>query len=299
MGYLFAMLALLAGATKGYCGKRTSGRVSSGAEAMLANCVRMVLCVVIGFVLLAVQGQLPLLLVEPQALLIMVASGVTTAVFVVSWIVAVKRSAFMLLDVFLLMGVLVPMLLCQWFYNEVVTLPQWCGIALLAVAVLIMCSYNTSVKGKLRLGDLGLLALSGLANGLSDFSLKSYTHFYADGSAAVFNFYTYVFSAIVLAICYFVFRRRTISGLVRPPKEILLPIMGYVTIMAVCLFANSYFKVMATGYLTAAQLFPLMQGLGIALATGMSAVFFKERITLRCVIGVILSFAALLIINLL
>ena len=37
MGYLFLMIALLAGATKGYCGKKTSGYTDNFGDAVLAK----------------------------------------------------------------------------------------------------------------------------------------------------------------------------------------------------------------------------------------------------------------------
>lgn len=297
MGYLFAALSVAAGATKGYCGKRTSGRISGFAEAMLANCVRMCLCIVIGLLLLAIQGQTELLRVDGTALLIMAGSGITTAAFVVFWLIAVKQSAYMMLDVFLLMGVLIPMLLCKFIYGEVITPAQWVGLGILFVALLIMCSYNAGIKGKFTPSSLGLLLLCGLSSGLSDFCSKSYTHLYPQGNAAVFNFYTYVVSAVVLSVCFFLFRGREKET--KSFKEIILPVCGFIAVMSVCLFANSYFKVLASGYLTASQLFPLLQGVGIGAATFMSAVFFKERLTVRCVVGIVLAFGALLIMNLL
>ena len=45
MSFLYLTVALLAGATKGYCGKRTSGRITGWWDALLANLVRMLLCI--------------------------------------------------------------------------------------------------------------------------------------------------------------------------------------------------------------------------------------------------------------
>jgi len=298
MGYLFAILSVGAGAAKGYCGKRTSGRVSGTAEAMLANTIRMCLCIVIGFVLLLLQGQVAQLKVDGLALLIMVGSGVATSAFVVSWIVAVKRSAYMLLDVFLMMGVMVPMLLCKWLFSEEISGSQWLGLGILLAAVFIMCSYNAGIKGKLTLRSLGLLLFCGISNGLADFCQKSYTHLYPQGNVAVFNFYTYVISAAVLVVCWLLFRKQE-CGMWRTARETVLPIFGYVAVMALCLFANSYFKVLAARELSATQLFPFVQGIGIAASTFMAAVFFKEKITPRCIVGLLLAFTGLLVMNLL
>ena len=45
--------------------------------------------------------------------------------------------------------------------------------------------------------------------------------------------------------------------------------------------------------------YPSGQGGGLTLSMIMSAVLFKEKITVRCIVGILITFAALLIINLL
>ena len=298
VGYLFALLAVAAGVTKGYCGKRTSGSVATFGEAMVANSVRMSLCVVIGFLILAVRGDLGLLRLDGMALLITVGSGIFSAAFVVTWLIAVKRSAYMMLDVFLLLGSLIPMLLCQWLFGERITLPQWAGLIVLLAAVFIMCSYSAGLKGKLSLSGLGLLLLCALSCGLADFCQKAYTQLYPGADAAVFNFYTYLAAGVLLIIC------RLLTPMIEESKSrsvraTVIPIFGYVAIMAFCLFANSFFKVQAAGFLTASQLFPFTQGVGIAVSTIMAAIFFREKITPRCVVGLVLAFAGLIIMNML
>ena len=69
--------------------------------------------------------------------------------------------------------------------------------------------------------------------------------------------------------------------------------------MSVCLFLNSYFKTMAAGILPSAILYPLSQGASLILSSFMSMLFFKEKLTAKCITGIALSFAGLLIINLL
>ena len=64
-----------------------------------------------------------------------------------------------------------------------------------------------------------------------------------------------------------------------------------------CLFANSFFKTLAAEHLDAVQLYPLNNGGAVILSLLMAAIFFKERINARCIIGICLSFGALLMIN--
>lgn len=294
MGYLFLLIALFAGTTKGYCGKRTSGYTSSIGDATLANIIRMLLCIVIGFVLILITEDVGRLIPNRNTLLISLLSGVATAVFVVTWLISVKKSAYMMLDIFLMLGVLIPLIASSIFFHESIKVTQWLGIAVLFAAVTVMCSYNNSIKEKLTPGALLLLIACGSANGIADFSQKLFTKCVPEGSAAVFNFYTYVFAALVLVIFFAVTRKQgeSIDG------KNLKKIFGFILIMAICLFANSYFKTLASRHLSAVLLYPLNQGCALILSAVMAAVLFKEKLTAKAIVGMLTAFAGLLIINL-
>ena len=75
------------------------------------------------------------------------------------------------------------------------------------------------------------------------------------------------------------------------------PVFIYILIMSVCLFSYSYFKTIAAQYLNSVQLYPLAQSGSLILSTVMSAALFHERLSVKCIVGIVLSFAALIVIN--
>lgn len=295
MGYLFLVFALLAGVTKGYCGKKTSGFLSGFRDSMMANMIRMGLCIVIGFLIVLFGSDLQALAPSGKLLLISALSGVFTSVFVVSWLVSVKKSAYMMLDVFLMLGVLIPLLASSIFFRERIDLTQWIGIAILFVAVIIMCSYNNSIKEKLTLPALLLLIACGAANGIADFSQKLFVKQLPEVPASVFNFYTYVFAAITLVIAYLLMKPQGQET----GKANFKKVAGYILVMAICLFANSFFKTLAANHLDSVLLYPLNQGAALILSSAMSALLFKEKLTAKCIIGLVIAFVSLIIINVL
>lgn len=295
MGYLFLLTALVAGATKGYCGKKTSGYVNEYKDAMLANAIRMVLCTLIGFCMVVFTSGISHLRINTTVLLITLLSGAANSAFVVLWLVSVKRGAYMMLDVFCMLGILIPLIGCAAFFGEAIGINHIIGIAILLAAVCIMCSYNNSIKSKMTALSFILLLLCGLSNGISDFSQKLFVKL-ADGtSIAVFNLYTYLFSTVILTAFYFVFAKQSDNKALPDIK----PIFLYILIMSVCLFLYSYFKTLAAQHLSSAQLYPLAQSGSLILSTIMSAVLFHERLNIKCIVGIALSFAALIIINVL
>jgi drug/metabolite transporter (DMT)-like permease len=301
MGYIFLALALASGITKGYCGKRTSSFIVTNSDSMIMNLLRMIICIFIVFLLILVQNELPTLAPDSKLLMVAALSGIASAAFVVSWLLSVRTGAYMMVEVFLLIGVMVPIVLCKLFFNEKIGYWQILGFVILTVAVYIMTAYNSSVKGKMSVGAFVLLMICGISNGLADFSQKLFVKTSPDGSVAAFNFYTYVFASLSLVAAYVVFRAidKKNGAEIRDPIKVIKPIRYYVPIMAVCLFAHSFFKTLAAGYIDSVQLYPLAQGCSVVLALLMSAIFFKEKITFKCVVGICLSFVALLMINLL
>ena len=295
MGYVFLFAALISGITKGYCGKKTSGYVNEYKDAMLFNSIRMAICVLIGTVMLAATGKINFLHTNITVLLVTLLSGFANSAFVVLWLVSAKKGSYMMLDVFCMLGVLIPIIGCAVFFGEPVGVNAIIGIVILIAAVGIMCSYNNTIKQKITVSAFIILLFCGISNGLSDFSQKLFVNLTKDVPIAVFNLYTYLFSAILLIACFAFFKAKSDNDEAINIK----PILKYVFIMSVCLFLNSYFKTCAAKYLPSAQLYPLSQGGGLILSSVMSAVVFRERLTVKAICGIVLSFAALIIINIL
>jgi uncharacterized membrane protein len=296
MGYLFLILSVFSGSAKGYCGKRISGRVQGYKDAALANFIRMFFCIIIGAIFVVMGDGFSSFAIDTKTLLITFLSGVTTAGFVVFWIISVQNGAYVMLDIFLMLGVIITILGCRIFFGEEIRANQYIGFILLIISAFIMCGYNISIKGGFNFKSLLLLIACGVSNGLTNFSQKLFVYNYPNGDSAVFNFYTYIFAALVLLICFFIF------SLKRPCKrengKFLKGIIGYIIVMSVCLFMSSYFKVISAKFLDSAILYPISQGSALILSALMAGIFFKEKITFKCIFGMILAFFALLIINL-
>lgn len=300
IGYLFLGLALLCGVLKGYCGKRSSGTLVLASDALAVNTVRMLACILIGLFAVAIGGGVETLAVTHKTLAITALSGITTAVFVVSWLLSVRTGAYMLVDVFLLLGVILPLLLCNWLYGERISALQWIGIAVLVVASYVMCTYNASLKGKMSPLSLILLVVCAASYGIADFSQKMFIYETSGAGVAVFNFYTYLFAAITLAVCYPIFRAMERTQTQRQSfLATVKPIVGYVIVMAVCLFLNSFFKTEAAKHLDASQIYPLSQGGSLILSMLMSHFLFREKINAKAIGGIALCALALIMINLL
>lgn len=300
IGYLFIALALICGVIKGYCGKKTGNSIVYASDSMIINVCRMVLCILIGGIIVLFSGNYETISLELNTTLPAAICGICVGAFAVSWVLSVRTGAYMLVEVFLLCGTIIPVLLCKIFFDENIGIVQWIGIAILIVAAYIMCTYNKSLKNSVKVKDILLLLLCAFSNGLSDFSQKYYVNTVENGNSAFFNLLTYVFAAIFLLIFYLIFRTKEKKQYeLRTPLQIIKPIIIFVVIMAICLFLNSYFKTLAAKSLDAIKIYPINYGGSLILSMLMSTIIFKEKLNARCIIGVLFAFTALVLINVL
>lgn len=299
MGYLYLCIAILAGTAKGFCGKKVSGKISEAKDAMAANIIRMLLCVFVGFGIVCARGEFALIKIESNVLWISLLCGISTSAFVVLWMILVKSSAYMMVEVFLMTGTIIPITGGALFFAEPIETNQWIGLVILIFAVFVMCLYNNSVKIKMEFSSFILLVFCGASNGLADFSQKLFVRSESVASSAVFNFYTYVFSSLFLFLsCTMLMRIHKESGTEKIFEKVKGSLM-YIVVMSICLFFYSYFKVLAAEHLPAAQLYPLVQGSGMIASTLMSAFLFGEKLTAKGIIGILLAFVGLVFINVL
>lgn len=298
MGFCFLFIALAFGAVKAYCGKRASFAASRPYDAVIINTFRMLCCILIAFVAALFGNATSIFCVSPKIILLCLISGIAMAVFTVSWLLSVHSMAYMLVEVFVMGGTIIPLLLCALFYQEQIKGIQIIGIVLLVIAAYCICACKKTGKINLTVKSFISLLLCALASGMCDFTQKVYVKEIVDASPSLFNFYSYVFAAAVLLITCLICKPREKNETMKGPLVMVKPVLHYVIIMAICLFFNAYFKTDAAKYIDAAILYPIYQGFSVLLSYAMALFIFKEKISLKGTIGVVLSVIAMIMINL-
>ena len=284
----------MAGVTKGFCGKKMGDYAINLKSSASVSIIRLLYCVFFGFILILIFGDLEHLTLDGGMLGICAVSGISTSAFLTTWLLAVRKNAYMMLDVFLSLGSLVPILAGYFMFDERIGVLKCIGFILILISVLIMCSYSNSIKTKLSFGSVMLLTLCGLSNGITSLSQKAYVNLFPDTPVSVFNFYTYIFAFISLLLFYLIAMRGDVAEYGSGSRR---RAMIIIAIMAVALSANSYFKTLSAGYLDSALLYPMNDGMALILSTAMSAMFFGERITKKSVIGISIALIAIIIMN--
>lgn len=292
IGYAFVVLAVLAGSTKGGVSKKLSGSIRGAGDNLFINGLRMVLCACIAFAAAVLSGGIGSLRAEPGLILLSLLSAVSFAGFTYTWMLCAKSGALVMIDVFLTAGVLLPMLGGWIFWGDRVSPRQWIGFAVLLVGVGFLCAFHNSIKPKMTRKLFALLVACGALNGVQSFSQKFFAVRFAGVGSASFQFYTYLFAALLFIGILCLKKFPPAEGF-RDKKR-----LGGIAIISVLLYLNLFFKLLAGKTLTAAQIYPLCQGLGILNSSLIAAFFFGEKINGKAVAGMLVSFGGLLLINL-
>lgn len=298
MGYLYLFFALAFGLIKIYCGKRSSAAATCSYNAIIINTVRMILCVIIGLLFVLIGKSLSLSVITAPFILIALICGISTAAFMVCWLLAVHSNAYMIVEVFVMGGTILPLILSAALYGERIGFIQIIGVTFLLIAVYCISTDKKKEKITLSLKNLVLLLLCALSSGMVDFSQKIFVKEIVNVNISVFNLFTYLFAAITLLIVCPIFREREKSTeKLTSWRSFIKPIFHFILIMAACLFLNSYFKTKSAIYLDAILLYPLNQGCAVVLSLLMSIFVFKERITTKGIMGIVLSIISMILIN--
>ena len=318
MVYLIVLIALIFLSIKGFCGKKTSTCIQQTGDAFRFNILRMLLCMLIGLVVVFLEGAQKSMRIDGGMLAICLLAGVCNAMFLVGWILAIRKNSMITMDVSLTLGSILPAILCAVLFDEPLSLTKMLGFALILLAAGILAGYNKSTKGNPGLGGVLLVIIASVGEGLVSFTQQLYKQLYtADGTRAgehlypksIYNFYIYVFAALILVLCLIVYdiyhhiknpTKRWGDEMKRAIRTMMGP-LPYIVVMAISMFAATYFQTMATGdYGMSSQvLYPLIKG-GCLITVNITAMlFFGEKVTKRSLLGSAVALIGVVVMNVL
>ena len=306
--YIALMLAQLGTNGKQYSMKKC-GRLAPGPfNSVCINAMRALICIIVSFgIWIIADGSTT----TAFGNLIIILSGIGTALNLFTWILSSRLVSLTLLESVCMIGsLLVPMFLAPVLYNgESVSLLQWIGAVLVFVAVfLFMNKEDPSVKKEgTPLQKFLIVLFCAAANTTTTIFKKYYdVHIVKKGLGSVeyFTFINFVTIISVFAILFVIFYLREKKRLMRDAEEgeavkVELPykkVWFFVLIAAAALYLNELFTVYANE-LDAAIYMPLSKGLNVACTFAMDIIVFKDKITLKKLIGLVTVIVAIVLVT--
>lgn len=217
--------------------------------------------------------------------------GVVTAAFLLSKMQALARGDISTTVMIGCCSLVLPTILGSVFWHETIAPVQWVGLALLLTAL--MMSMDRRETRKPRPGWKGYCALFFVVSGLSGLIFKAHQNSPGKMETAEFLLIASIVSSTLLGLTAVLINRA--QGAPRPklPRVAL----KYALICGTCSCVYSWLNVRLTGALPSVVFFPVFNG-SVILGSSLAGCFcFRERLTRRQVIGLVLGLFSLVLIG--
>ena len=216
-------------------------------------------------------------------------------------------------------SVLIPTLFGIIVFKENFTLGTGIGIVLFFAAAYLISSKNNATTEQKPFTFKTLLACLGVffSNGLGSVSMQLFAKYSVGVSESAFMFYSYVFTSAILLVFVSVLliqakrkldlssdasikQTQTPEQMQKPRLPVFPKILFLFGILstAISFFVNQANTVIAP-HIPAAVLFPSLKGGALLMGVLVGWMIFKEKLSVKNIIGVVLCVAALIILNLL
>lgn len=277
---IYLLLALLCSATITVC-MRLSEKYRQNPISMLA--VNYLVCSLLA---VAFSGQWTLFPKDAGLPTTLLLGGICGVLFLSSFMLLqwnVSRNGVALPATFMKLGVLVPTLLSALVFGEELTLLRILGVIVAVAAILLMQDKAQKEAGGSMLGLIALL----LSGGLSDFMSKLYEELGAPNLKDQFLLYTFLV-ALILSVVLCLIRKETLCW-----HDVLFGVL-----LSVPNYLSTRFLLLSLNHLPAVVVFPSFSAGTIVLATLAGILLFKEKLTTRKGLALVVILAALVLLNL-
>lgn len=227
------------------------------------------------------------LALPPLGWILSCATGATLAISSVCSLLSMRGSSIVLNSLFSMAGLLVPTIAGIFLFGQPVTPAQWGGIALLFLAAWLLASSSNKTNGRLTVKTVLLLFGSMLANGGTMLLQVLYKTYVPGGSVRLYSFLQFIIPALVLLPLALAFGRRDREKLFVPKGKLLF----FTLISALSTLLISQFSTIASAVIPIAVLFPVSDGGGMVIAALIAATVYKEKMTVKSGVGIVVGIA--------
>lgn len=291
--YIFLIIILLLRFPQNLFSKKTSGMVNNAPSYFLYGAYGYLLAGAVALVLMLAGGATGFSL---PAFGISALGALSLAANLYCNLEALKSGVMVLAALAGSAGLLLPCIAGIFMFDEPMTPLQFVGIALLIFSGWLLIGYSKEQTGSFTPRTMLLLIGSMLSNGSVMLAQKMFSKFLPDTSASVFSFFAFglVGIGMLAGLLPYLRNGEERTKLKEVPKTLFL----YGTVSSIILLIINQLATIAGRNVPSAIMFPINDGGATIVTAVTAAIFFKEKLTVRSVFGLILGIASLIVINL-
>lgn len=292
---IFMMIVFLCRIVQHTANKKASIEINTAAETVAFNAVMQCSAAIVALVIILISGNgfkingITILLSAFTGSAIV--ASISLAVFIM------KTGSMALTSMFQAAGLLVPCIAGIFLFNTPIAGMQWLGMVIFLIsAYLMITSSKTTVSG-FSVKTFALLVCAMLTEGSTMLFQQMFAHYVPDGDVTVYSFLSFgIGGLIMLAVLPFVRRRevKAADGKARAFSKLTI-VCGAALGIAVLTINQIVTSIAAD--IPPVILFTLVNGMGIIVAAVVAAVMYKEKLTLRNTVGIIIGIGSFIIIK--
>lgn len=173
---------------------------------------------------------------------------------------------------------------------------QWFGIALFIFAAFLMIGSSPKTQKKVNIKSFVLLILLFASNGAIMILQKYFALKVQSGNVALFSLIAFA-SAAVFMLLISLFLPKT-PKLKQMPSDTKKRLALYGALLALAVFVIGQLVTVLAKTVPSAILFPVSSAIALIAGSAAGAIFFKEKMTLLTVLGILLAIIATVLLNL-
>ena len=291
--YIFLIIILLLRVPQNFSSKKTSGLVTNSQSYFLYGTYSYTLAGLIAFIMLLFDGMSGFSL---PAVGISALGAISLAASLFCSIEALNIGVMVLAAMASSAGLLLPCIAGIFMFNEPMKPMQFIGIALLIFSGWLLIGYSKEQTGSFTPRTLLLLIGSMLSNGSVMLAQKMFSKYLPDTNVSIFSFLTFGLIGIgmFIGLVPSLLSQSGRAKIAAVPK----PVFLYGTISSIILLTINQLATIAGRNVPSAIMFPINDGGATIITAITAAIFFKEKLTVRSVCGLILGIGSLIVINL-
>lgn len=235
-----------------------------------------------------------------------ICSVLTAALFAIdlfSGLVAIKGCSIAVATMFGLGGLIISVLISYFWFGEDIEIHQLAGLVVFFVSAYLLSSRDNKSGKKLSLRTFVMLFINFVANGLVMVVQKYFALRVEGGNTLLFSFVSFALCGVFMLFCYIILtikhkERDKLQENTEKDEPILnkkLVICGM--LLAFALFLINVIITEMGKTVSAIIIFPVSSAISIIIATMVGYIVFKEKLSLKKIIGLVIGIVSIIVIG--
>ncbi len=190
-------------------------------------------------------------------------------------------------------GMLVPLISGIVLFNQPINLMQWIGVLIFFISAYLLIQASKEVNNKFNIKTFFLLIGSLVSNGATMLAQQFFAHFVPNGDVSVFSFISFGVLAVATGILGMFSSKSDEAKSEKLSKDLIICAVA----LATAVFVINQFATISASLVSPVILFTFINGGGTIISTIVAAIMYKEKLSVRTVVGVIMGILSLVIIK--